>query len=93
MKNLMAKVGTYEKDGETKNRWTRVGVILENQHGEYALLDPEINLAGVLAKQNAMSDQPRTSVMVSIFDNDNQGSNKQSAQKPAAQQQPKQARS
>lgn len=78
MRKLLAKVGTYQKDGETKNRWEQLGVIMSNEKGEYALLDPKVSLAGVLACQNAMSDQPRTRIMVSIFDDDND------QQRPAA---------
>lgn len=72
-KRLVAKTGEYQKDGQTKGRYTDLGVILSNNNGDYMLLDPTINLAGVLAKQNAMArqsgGQERDSVMVSIFDN------------------------
>lgn len=78
-KRLTAKTGEYQKDGQTKGRYTDLGVILSNNNGEYMLLDPTVNLAGVLVKQNAMAraagQQERDSVMVSIFENDrgNQG--------------------
>ena len=71
MKKLVAKVGTYQKDGETKNRYQDVGAIMSNSNGEYALLNPAVNLAGLLLQQNAMSGENRTSVMISVFDNDN----------------------
>ena len=32
--DLAAKVGTYEKNGETKNRYKNVGLILENEEGK-----------------------------------------------------------
>ena len=70
-KPLVAKTGTYEKNGETKGEYTRIGVILENDNGEYALIDPAVNLAGVLTKQNLMAHgkgkKPRSMVMCSIF--------------------------
>ena len=69
-KKIVAKVGEYQKDGETKNRYQDIGAILENQHGEYMLLNPGISLAGILALQNGMTDRPRTNVMCSIFAQD-----------------------
>lgn len=55
MKRLSIRVGEYEKDGETKGEWVQVGVILESENGEYALLDPTVNLAGCLMKQAVMN--------------------------------------
>lgn len=76
-KRLVAKVDEYEKDGQTKGKYVEVGVILSNENGEYALLDPSVNLAGVLQKQNMLGrkkqHQPRDMVAASIFDNSNQG--------------------
>lgn len=76
-KRLVSKVDEYDKDGQTKGKYVEVGVILSNENGEYALLDPSINLAGVLQKQNMLGrkkqQQPRDMVAVSIFDNSNQG--------------------
>jgi len=70
-KRLAAKVETYQKDGETKNKYVQIGVILQGEHGEYALLDPTVDLAGVLLKQNALNNESRGSVMVSVFTDDN----------------------
>jgi len=51
-------------------------VIMSNDNGEYALLDPAVNLAGVLLQQKILADanggRSGDRVMVSIFDNDNQ---------------------
>ncbi len=66
-KRLAAKVDTYEQDGETKNKYVQIGVILDGQHGEYALLDPTVDLSGVLMKQNALNGEQNKSVMVSVF--------------------------
>lgn len=67
-KKITAKVGTYQKGGETKNRYQDIGVILSNANGEYILLDPGVSLAGVLAKQNAMNGESRSNVMCSVFE-------------------------
>ena len=77
MKRLVAKVGEYQKNGETKGDYVRVGVLMpSNDDGEYLLLDPSVNLAGVLAKQNIYAvnngKQARDSVMVSVFSDNNQ---------------------
>ena len=96
-KRIAAKVDEYEKDGQTKGRYVNLGVILENSNGEYILLDPTINLSGVLQMQNMLAAKKLredanskakigTSVMCSIFDDDNQG--QQQAPQPAAQQAP-----
>jgi len=73
-KKLIAKVGTYQKNGETKNEYDELGVMLENDNGPYILLDPSINLAGVLLKQNIHAategKQARSNVMISIFDSE-----------------------
>ena len=101
-KKLIAKVGTYQKNGETKNEYDELGVMLENDNGPYILLDPAINLAGVLIKQNILATTEgkpaRSNVMISVFDSDqqqqqpqqqNQGyqsHNQQPAQQPNQQQ-------
>ena len=75
-KRIVAKTGTYQKDGQEKGEYTKLGVMLSNDNGEYMLLDPCANLAGVLIKQNALAaksgGKQRDMVMVSIFEDDNQ---------------------
>ena len=88
-RRLTAKVGEYQKDGQTKGRYVDVGALLSNQNGEYILLNPSVSLSGILAMQNAMSQQPRTNVMISIFDSDNQQQQAPQAQ-PQQQQAPQQ---
>ena len=56
-KRLVAKVGTYTKDGQEKGEYVKIGVILSNDNGEYALIDPTINLAGVMIKQRILNPQ------------------------------------
>jgi len=92
-KKLIAKVGTYQKNGETKNEYDELGVMLENDNGPYILLDPSINLAGVLIKQNIMAfaegKQARSNVMISVFDSEQnqQQNNQQNNQQQPNQQQ------
>ena len=75
-KRLTAKIGTYQKDGQTKGRYTNLGVILSNGNGEYMLMDPTVSLSGILSLQNEMAlkegKQTRDRVMVSVFSDDNQ---------------------
>ena len=86
-RRLAAKTGEYQKDGQTKGRYVDVGALLSNQNGEYILLNPSVSLSGILAMQNAMSQQPRTNVMISIFDSDNQQQQAPQAQQVQPQQQ------
>ena len=91
-KRIVAKTGTYQKDGQDKGEYAKLGVMLTNDNGDYMLLDPCVNLAGVLIKQNALAaktgGQQRDMVMVSIFDDDNQQQNNNQGQQ---QQHPNQA--
>jgi len=90
-KRIVAKTGEYQKEGATKGEYTKLGVMLNNQNGEYMLLDPSVSLAGLLIKQNALAaktnGQQRDMVMISIFDDDNQQQGQQSNQQ-ARQQAP-----
>ena len=89
-KKIVAKTGTYQKNGETKGRYVDVGVILNNENGDYIIMNPSVSLSGVLSQQNALAladgKQTRANVMCSIFDNDNQAS-APNQQAPAPQQQ------
>lgn len=62
LKKLVVKTGTYEKDGETKNRYKTIGHMHSGQHGEYITLDASVNLAAFPRK--AGDDR----VMVSMWD-------------------------
>ena len=81
-KRIMAKTGSYQKDGQTKNKYTEIGVIMENQNGEYVLLDPTVDLAGVMMLQRIQSGKGEK-VICSIFSDDNQRRAPQSHQAPA----------
>lgn len=93
-KDIVAKTGEYtNREGETKSEWTKIGVILSNQNGEYILLDPSVNLSGVLQKQNMLAVEQRKAgnekartgkaVMCSVFDREqNQGGGQQQSSQP-----------
>lgn len=82
-KRISAKIEEYQKDGETKGKYVEIGVILNNQNGDYILLNPEVSLSGVLAKQNALEfskgGQMRSNIMCSVFEQSNQNQPQQNA--------------
>ena len=93
MKKLSAVTGEYTKDGQQKAEWTNIGVIGIGKNGkEYVLLDPTINIAGVLAKQNVLAGKRNEAhsdmVMASIFEET--VNNQQSPQGGYQQQAPQQ---
>jgi hypothetical protein len=82
MKRIVARIGSYEKDGQTKGEYVDVGVILKNKNdGEYVLLNPTVDLTGVLVKQGMLAQEngkkARGSVLASVFDGDRQQNNGQ----------------
>ena len=87
-KTISAVIGEYQKDGQTKAEWADVGVILTSANGkEYMLLNAEVSLAGILAKQNVLAqtkgEQHRANVMCSINEeqsNQQQNNNPQQPQ-------------
>ena len=100
-KRLSAVTGNYtNQQGEQKAEWTNVGVIITGKNGkDYALLDPSVNLAGVLLNQNQIAikkgEQPSDMVMLSVFDEQqnqqqNQGGYQQNNQQQYQQQAPQQ---
>ena len=73
MKKLSVKVGEYKgQDGQMKGKYVNVGVLMNNESGEYVLLDPNVCLAGLLASQNVMAsnknEQLRDRVMCGVFE-------------------------
>ena len=87
-KTISAVIGEYQKDGQTKAEWADVGVILTSANGkEYMLLNAEVSLAGILAKQNVLAqikgEKHRANVMCSINEeqsNQQQNNNPQQPQ-------------
>lgn len=68
--DLAVKIGEYQKDGETKNRYQNIGSILENDNGQFMILDRTFNPAGVPNPDN------KSSVLVSMFKADRDSWNK-----------------
>lgn len=62
IKDLVVKVGEYQKDGETKPRWKNVGALMENDNGQFLFLDKTFNPAGI------ETESGRESIIISMFD-------------------------
>ena len=76
--DLAVKTGEYTAaDGSQKGRYTNVGLVMQGTDGMFALLEPGVNLAGLLIQQNAIATskgkQPSTSVMCSMFEPNRNG--------------------
>lgn len=92
-KRIVARVGSYtDKQGQTKGEYQNIGVVLTNDNGEYGLLDPAINLAGILIKQNilaAKENKPqREKVAFSLFEDKPKSENTYNTNQPYAQPAP-----
>jgi len=57
---LAVKVGSYQKDGETKNRYENVGAIMEGDKGQFMFLKRSFNPAGIDA-------DGKESIIISMF--------------------------
>lgn len=53
--DIVAKVGSYEKDGETKNRYKNVGAVMKTEDGMFLFMDKTFNPAGVPSKEGSES--------------------------------------
>ena len=85
MKKLAVANGTYMKDGQQKTSWVNIGVIGIGSNGkEYCLMYPHINLAGFPREAG------KDTLMVSIFDDAQQGQPAQGGYAPPAQTPPAQ---
>lgn len=63
VKELAVKVGTYEKNGEKKNRYLNVGIVMENTDGgKFILLERTFSPAGV------PNPEGKDTVLISMFD-------------------------
>jgi hypothetical protein len=58
--DLACKVGSYQKDGETKNRYENVGAIMENDNGKFMFLKRTFNPAGI-------DSEGKESIIISMF--------------------------
>lgn len=59
--DIVAKVGTYMKNGEEKNKYQNVGAVLEGQNGPFIVMNRTFNPAGVPC------DPGKESVILSLF--------------------------
>jgi len=65
--NLSVKIGTYESEGKTRNRYKDIGSVFEGDRGMFMLLDKCFNPAGV------ETEAGRDSIMVSMFEPKDEG--------------------
>jgi len=89
MKKLTVKTGEYVNgQGETKGRYANIGVIMSNENGEFALIDPTVCLGGIFALQQAYNatqgKAPSDRIMAGVYEENNQ-------QQPQQQQNHQQA--
>ncbi|WP_159711577.1 hypothetical protein [Geminicoccus flavidas] len=85
--DLAVKTGTYQKDGETKNRYENIGAVFQGDDGPFIVMKRSFNPAGVPFKEGS------DSIMVSCFapkdsNGGNGGGQRQAA--PAQRQAPAQ---
>ena len=93
-KRLSAVIGEYtdKTTNQQKAEWASLGIIGVSAKGkEYMLLDPTINLAGVLLKQNILAqnrgEKLSDMVMISIIDEQSQNSQQSPQQQGGYNQQ------
>lgn len=71
--DVVAKVGEYQKGGETKPRWKNVGAVVTTENGFALLLDKTFNPAG-------LAEPDRESVLLSLFEPKAEGQDMQTGQ-------------
>jgi len=59
--DIAVKTGEYQKDGETKNRYENVGVIMKGDNGSFIIMNRTFNPAGV------PNPECRNTVLLSLF--------------------------
>jgi len=59
--DLAVKTGSYQKDGETKNRYENIGSIMEGDNGSFMLLKRTFNPAGLDVQEG------KDSIIISMF--------------------------
>lgn len=79
--DMVVKTGSYQKDGETKNRYENIGSVMKSDDGSFLILKRTFNPAGVPNPEN------KDSLIVSLFEVDKQNKPQQSQQQQAPQQQ------
>ena len=66
--DIVATVGTFQKNGETKNRFKNVGAMMEKDGKPFLLLDRTFNLAGL------PNPQGKDTVLLSLYEPKDKGS-------------------
>lgn len=75
--DLAVKVGEYEKNGETKNRYENIGAVMQGDNGPFILLKRSFNPAGVPHKGD--------NIIISCFEpQDRDGGQQQPQQRQAS---------
>ncbi len=66
--DIVATVGTYQKNGETKSRFKNVGVMMEKDGKPFLLLERTFNLAGL------PNPHGKDTVLLSLYEPKDKGS-------------------
>ena len=62
-KDMCVKTGSYQSNGETKNRWLTIGALMEDDKGgQFIMMNRSFNPAGVPFKEGSES------ILISLFD-------------------------
>lgn len=73
--DLAVKTGSYTQNGETKNRYTNIGAVMEGDNGPFIMLNAHFNPAGIARKEGSES------ILVSCFEPRQQDGQRQAAPK------------
>lgn len=65
-KNLSVVVGTYQKDGQDKNRYMNVGTLIETEKSTFIELNPFVDFTALPRKDGRL--------LINIFDEEKQKS-------------------
>jgi hypothetical protein len=66
--DLAVKVGTYESQGQTKNRYQKIGNLFQSERGLYARLDTLFLSTQLLERCRDENGAVPDSIVVSVFD-------------------------
>jgi hypothetical protein len=86
--DVVVKTGSYQKDGEMKNRYENIGVVMDNGDGPFMLLKRTFNPAGVPDLKGDNSDMLLVSMFAPQEQNQQQNQQPQQHQGQGFQQQP-----
>lgn len=79
--DMAVKVGTYQKDGETKNRYQNIGAVLQGDNGPYMIMDRHFNPAGI------PNPEDRENLIISLFQPRQNGGGQDGGQQQSQQPQ------